>query len=417
MAYSRELASAFPPPMKMQVPAPISETGKQRRQFQRRSQSMPFDPDDLSRRLLVVLAEREAEKEKDLRRQKRADAFLHPRRAQAAREHHHPYLEGNTNATTAKTTRTTWAVSDATAHAERPSKPKSKPSLQERLRHRAFASSSSTALVPPAPAPAPAPPQLGHAANVAVNGITVYRHVPEQAAAQFSRTTTAANMPHETEVPSLSASALRFYSEGTSSVHHENTTSPAKQRTFLQRARDHRERLRTRNQFQDPIPDGNESRRASRSGPGGVGEVDGAASALADIHLHAFPNQGQRVGDNGQPLSSEDTLVDGVLAAERRADWTQRDELPPRESRRKGLHPLLRKTTSLLTLNGRLSRNSGKNQLRVVTVEEEVDEQGEQADAEVDDGSTPISPGSRRSISRYTGRASVWGRFRRGERT
>ncbi|KAI1825715.1 hypothetical protein F4861DRAFT_537737 [Xylaria intraflava] len=388
MAYPNELAGTFPAPMKWQAQGPRTEMARQqcRRQSQRPpSKSQPFDPDDLCRRLHVVIAEREAQNK---RRQ----------RGHAIREHH-PYLEGFATTTT---TRTTWALSETTAHAERPSKPKSKPSLQERLRHKAFSVTSS-------------------APTADTNGGAAYRHVPDQAAAQFSRTTTATSVQNDSEVHGLSVSALRFYSEGVSSTHHEaieTSITPGKQRNLLQRARSQRERQRGRNQFQDPSADGDggvSRRRSIRSGPGANSEMtiveDLGVSALADLHLHAYTNQGRRAGDDGEMLSSEETLIDAATANEHRVDWTQQDEMPPQEKRGVRLHPLLRKTTSILTLNGKLGKNSGKNKLRVVTIREDADAD-EQGDVEADDGSTPVSPGSR--SSRYSVRASVWSRLKRG---
>jgi hypothetical protein len=110
--------------------------------------------------------------------------------------------------------------------------------------------------------------------------------------------------------------------------------------------------------------------------------------------------------------SSEETLVNAATALEHRIDWTQSDEMMPHEKKGLKLSPLLRKTSSILTLKGKLGhlrRNSSdkENKLSIVTILEDCDEE---AEAEADDGSTPMSPNSGSS---RTGKMGVWARLRR----
>ncbi|KAI0113728.1 hypothetical protein GGR51DRAFT_506412 [Nemania sp. FL0031] len=284
---------------------------------------------------------------------------------------------------------------------------------------------------------------------------TGYRHIPEVAAAQFSRTTTSTGMQGDKSlVHSLSKAAVRFYAEGASAADRQaidSSITPGRQRSLLQRTRSQKEQQHGRNQFQAPrLASGDDApssaaaaaaapsrRRGSKSNPGGDATIV-EESALADLHLHAFPSQGsdRGVGGGGGGAdlhSSEETLVDASTAREHRIDWSQSDEMLPSE--RKGLKiqipPLLRRTGSILALKGKLGghsrRDSGdnnhnnnnnntssgsgnskenNNRLRIVTIQEDCDEE---AEAEADDGSTPMSPNS--GSPRF-GRG-LWGRLRR----
>ncbi|KAI0426060.1 hypothetical protein F5Y09DRAFT_346053 [Xylaria sp. FL1042] len=428
MAYSNEISLALPPSMKnTALGAPRIDMGKpQFRKPQRlHPKSQPFDPEDLRRRLYVVIAEREAQNEK--RQRQRVDA-MPAKWAQVERERdaQHMYIERLAAANTA-----TW-MPDVTAPPRRPgaamTKSKQQPSLQDKLRNRHSMVDSS------------------EITNPAVNKeeCPKYRHIPEQAAAQFSRTTTSGGMQGDkSAVHSLSRAALRLYVEGASSADRtaiDSSITPGKQRKILQRARSQQEKQHGRNQFQDSrITRSDEAtpwRRSSKSGAAcerGIPEEqqDGAVSALADLHLHAYQGRGQGQGeaDAGLRHSSEETLVDTATANEHRVDWTQSDEMLPHE--RKGAK-FLRKTTSILTLKGKLghrrknsgekegeggegnggsssSNNDGVSRLRIVTIQEACDEQ---AEADADDGSTPMSPHSGTSSSR-SARLGIWGRLRR----
>ncbi|KAI0542163.1 hypothetical protein GGR58DRAFT_340759 [Xylaria digitata] len=393
MAYSNEISLAFPPSLKGTAGgAPrIDMATKQqfRKQGRPHPKSQPFDPEDLRRRLYVVIAEREAQNEK--RQRQRVDA-LPAKWAQVEREENtqQTYIERLAAINAA------WTVSDMATPSRRASKSQS--SVQDKLRR-------SSAEIPSTVADA--------------NECPKYRHIPEQAAAQFSRTTTSGSMQSDKSVVhSLSRAALRFYAEGTSSADRsaiESSITPGKQRRILQRTRSQQDRQHTRNQFQDSRVAGDEAvpwRRSSKSGPGAgektiLEEADGV-SALADLHLHAYPNQGESA-ENKELHSSEETLVDAATANEHRIDWSQSDEMLPHEKR--GVK-LLKKTTSILTLKGKLGhlRKDSKenNKLRIVTIQEDCDEQ---AEADADDGSTPMSPNS--GTSGRSPRLGIWGRLKR----
>ncbi|KAI1281784.1 hypothetical protein F5Y07DRAFT_270006 [Xylaria sp. FL0933] len=420
MAYSNEISLALPPSIKgTAVGAPRIDTGKQQFRKQRpQPKSQPFDPEDLRRRLYVVIAEREAQSEK--RQRQRVDS-LPAKWAQVEKEKdvQHMYIERLAASNTA-----TW-MPDVTAPPRRSggamAKSKQQSSLQDKLRNRLSMVETS---------------EIPNTTTTDKEESPKYRHIPEQAAAQFSRTATSSGMKGDksSAVHSLSRAALRLYVEGASSADRsaiDSSITPGKQRKILQRARSQREKQHERNQFQES------RRRSSKSGPsekGGMGmgileeqEQGGAVSALADLHLHAYSSRGG--GGEAEPglrHSSEETLVDTATANEHRVDWTQSDEMPPQE--RKGAK-FLRKTTSILTLKGKLGGHRRKNsggggdkegeeqsnnsddggRLRIVTIQEACDEQ---AEADADDGSTPMSPHSGTSSSR-SARLGIWGRLKR----
>ncbi|KAI1167181.1 hypothetical protein F5B18DRAFT_602243 [Nemania serpens] len=363
------------------------------------------------------MAEREAQKER--RQRHRVDDARPAKRAQAERERdtQHLYIDRLPN------TSTIWPVPDITAPTREPRQgpaPIPKPLSRQEKTHRrtSMGASSNTAN-----------------ATADVNTSAGYRHIPDQAAAQFSLTTTSNGMQSDKSVVhSLSQTAVRFYVEGPSSADRqaiESSITPGRQRSLLQHARTQREQQHGRNKFQDARVAGDEGvrwRRRSQPGPGpgpGTGErttmpEEDGVSALADLHLHAYSEKDEERPGGGDTLhSSEETLVDGATANEHRIDWSQSDELLPHE--KKGLKisipPLLRKTGSILTLKGKLgfphshshshSRkdSAGIKKLRIVTIQEDCDER---AEAEADDGSTPMSPNSGSS------RLGFWGRLKRG---
>lgn len=395
------------------------QSGKPRHRAHPKSQ--PFDPEDLRRRLYVVIAEREAQNEK--RTRQHVDS-MPAKWAQVERERdiQRLYIEH-----LAATTTTTW-MPEVTAPPPRPSTTVPKSRLQQSIQDKIRQRSSMIA--------APSEPPDSDTAEC-----PKYRHIPDQAAAQFSRTATSSGMQGEkAAVHSLSRAALRLYVEGTSSADRsaiDSSITPGKQRKIMQRAQSQRDKQHGRNQFQESrMEDGR--RRSSKSGPGtndkarSEDERKGSISALADLHLHAYPSQGDDGADNGNNTnngvqSSEETLVDSATANEHRVDWTQSDEMLPHE--KSGAAKFLRKTTSILTLKGKLGhlrRNSNgdnnvakegggdgddvNNNLRIVTIQEAHDEQ---AEAEADDGSTPMSPQSGTSSGRSV-RTGIWGRLKRG---
>ncbi|KAI1175730.1 hypothetical protein F4777DRAFT_578697 [Nemania sp. FL0916] len=487
MAYSNELALGIPPLRKSTSRFDPGRQQQQQPQQYKRPQrlhpkSQPFDPDDLRRRLYVVMAEREAQ---DVKRQRhRVDALLPAKRAQGEREydiqpqqqHRHTFIEHLTTSTTTKAHAMTWPEpghdyppiwGPASAPVSKPPPSSSSRKDKTRLRRTKIAA-------PSEPSQPPAAENLQTPPDASTGGVG-YRHVPDQAATQFSRTTTSTGMQSKdnnnnnnnktsssssTAVHRLSKAAVKFHSEGVSAADRQlidSSITPGRQRSLIQRARTEHERLQARNQFQqtagspvDETAGGGGApwrRRRSSAGVGETGviveekEGTGGISALADLHLHGYPSHGEGNGNGGgngggDLHSSEETLVDAHTANEHRIDWAQQDEMLPSERRKSSVSVgglgLLRKTSSsILTLKGRLTgghsrKNShddttahGNNKhgrdgaLRIVTTiaEEHVANVGDGDEQDGDDGSTPMSPNS--PPSNRPGGLRIWGRLRR----
>ncbi|KAI1266227.1 hypothetical protein F5Y18DRAFT_426122 [Xylariaceae sp. FL1019] len=388
MSYVNEMTNAV---ARSEPPRPIIEDvvkNQVRKQGRTNSKSTPPDAEELRRRLHVVIAEREARKDRTTR--ERVDS-LHAKEGQIRRGNSVKELriENRANATTAQ----------ALSHTNLPparnastSKHRSKPSLQGKLRHK----SSKDVTV-------------SKCDKKSGNGGWDEKHgyVPSHAATQFARTTTSENMRNESHIHSLSRSALDYYLQGSSKVDREaldSAITPAKQRGLLKLVQHRKEHLHERNQFQDPTYQGNtvdtglrRSKSIGRRGPGGL---NAAIEAAILEHEPELPVHRERTGSH----SEEERYVDPVTANEYRVDWTQRDQMLPHE--KKGSN-LLRKTSSLWTLKGRLrhSRTNSdekprpdENKYGIMTIREDFDER-----AEIDDGSTPVSPNSGSSLTARLG--------------
>ncbi|KAI0205514.1 hypothetical protein F4808DRAFT_236512 [Astrocystis sublimbata] len=397
--YSGEMSLTAPSLLKGSTLIP-DVPRQQYKKHNRPPRSQPFDPEDLRRRLYVVIAEREAQSER--RPWQPVDA-LPAKWAQVEKEHdaQHMYIE-----------RLASAASTSARRPEAQPKLRSQPSLRNKARNRRSFFGSSE------PAVAEVDTDPPH---------NTYRHIPDQAAAQFSRTTTSSGMHGDIPiVHGLSRAALRFYVEGASAADRqaiESSITPAKQRDLLQRAHAQHERQHGRNQFQDPhmtMGDNALMRQPSKLRRGAkepTSAEEGAISTLADLHLHKYRDHGD-VDDHHlhMSFSNEETMaVDAAKANEHRVDWSQSDQMLPNEKKGAKLTPLLRKTGSILTLKGKLSRKNHSekhqaqsNKLKIITIQEHGGD--EHADADADDGSTPSSSGSGSS---RTGRPGIWGRLKR----
>jgi hypothetical protein len=445
MTYYNDLALAVPPP-------PIGMAGRgyrsdvskghNKRQVKPRGKSQPFDPEDLRRRLYMVIAEQEAQEARRQRQRGRVDS-LRAKKAQLEKEDE---LEEIDNVRLQRMGPT----STKTA----PSQGRLVPIPKSRSRSRSNTRSKNS--VPDKPRSKPTTIVVSEVdASIEAAKATRAGHpyVPAQAATQFRRTTTSEGMREKSLVHSLSKAALRFYAEGTTTADREAihaSLTPGKQQNILRRARGQRDCQHVRTQFQGSQSNmgggeggGGPRRRPNRAGgqAGGVHEIaiieEEELSALADLHLHSLAaGQGQGIGekdDDSELFSSEDTLIDQAAAMERRIDWTQSDEVMPHERRGGGMTKLtpllLRKTSSIFKLGGKLGghmrRNSaddkdssetGNNtsKLRIVTTNipehHVVVHHDEEAEAEADDGSTPMSPNSGSSRS---GKLKIWGRLKR----
>ncbi|KAK6825659.1 hypothetical protein PG987_013153 [Apiospora arundinis] len=208
-----------------------------------------------------------------------------------------------------------------------------------------------------------------------------YHHVPQVAAQQFARTATAkASLGDMSSVHPLSRQALKFHIEGSAAERTELEASktPGEQKRALRRAQSTREKLQERNQFQNDLP-----RPPSRPpSPRGTSATPSPPTAsphgrrrrsfnFADLMPGCRP-----VDADGVPL----VLRNNAAIADRQVDWTQKDEKNEKLSSQQPRHashshdnnhssssskvprsPLLRKADSLWALKGKLvSVSSGR---------------------------------------------------------
>ncbi|KAI0147105.1 hypothetical protein GGR57DRAFT_266343 [Xylariaceae sp. FL1272] len=390
MSYVNELTNAV---AKSEPPRPVKvdmAKNQVRKQGRTHPKSTPPDADELRQRLYVVIAEREARN--DRRNQERVNS-LHAKEGQIRRENSVKELrvENRANATTAQILSHTILPPARNASTTRH---RSKPSLQDKLRQKSSKSVT-----------------CSKGDKNGGNGAWDEKHgyVPSQAATQFARTTTSENMRTESHIHSLSRSALDYYLQGSSKADREaldSTFTPAKQRGLLKLVQHRKEHLHERNRFQDPDFKGNildnglrRSKSLGRRGPGPGGLNPAIEAALLEDEPE-LPVHRESIG----PHSEEERYVDPVTANEYRVDWTQRDQMLPHE--KKGSN-LLRKTSSIWTLRSKLrhSRTNSdekarqdENKYGFMTIREHFDE-----GAEIDDGSTPVSPNSSSSLTARLG--------------
>ncbi|KAK3901132.1 hypothetical protein C8A05DRAFT_16643 [Staphylotrichum tortipilum] len=184
-----------------------------------------LDPDDLTRRLYAVLAERKA----------------HAERKQRAQHLHASRKEGRGQPGAGNRPRDD-AKPAPRQHHHKPADPPT--DLITELKR----AGSATTKPPPAATADPAPDADGTAPP------PQYRHVPQEAAKQFTRTTTVENMRNSDHlVHKLSKRALKFHTEGAGAprtTRAETALAPAELSRALQHTQTQRERHLDRNQFQ-----------------------------------------------------------------------------------------------------------------------------------------------------------------------
>ncbi|KAK7920407.1 hypothetical protein PG985_008429 [Apiospora marii] len=216
-----------------------------------------------------------------------------------------------------------------------------------------------------------------------------YHHVPQVAAQQFARTATAkASLSDMSSVHPLSRPALKFHIEGSAAERTELELSktPAEQNRALRRAQSTRERLQERNQFQDDapflhLPRNHQHHHWNWANMGDIVEDTPLHTHnYDDDHYHyqsgefspSHHNNHRRqrsmnfadlmpgcrpVDADGEPL----VVRNNATGADRRADWAQKDEKDLKLSQQQQSNtnkvprsPLLRKADSLWALKGKL---------------------------------------------------------------
>ncbi|ROT40268.1 hypothetical protein SODALDRAFT_92445 [Sodiomyces alkalinus F11] len=268
------------------------------------SQSMPVDPEDLSRRLRLVLAEQNARAEQKKRT-----------RAGAGRRASVPSL-----------------TETSTSGSRRDEKAASGERHNRHSHSNKFDQNAET--------------QDGKPPH----------YVPQVAALQFATTTTADNMTSPRTVHRLSQKALKFHLGGPNAAASsaDQKTAPADQHTALRKAQSQRGKVYKRNQFQNDrileaaaaADEERENRRRERPKQGWEAHLPaGRRSEDAVKRLST--------GDPGEGRHSHETADSDFVPLHEinahRVDWTQSDETGQGKLKSK-----LRKSDSLWTLRGRL---------------------------------------------------------------
>ncbi|KAI1405508.1 hypothetical protein F4819DRAFT_400104 [Hypoxylon fuscum] len=348
----------------------------------RYGKAQPFDPDDLRRRLYVVIAERESLKERQ-----RRERSTETRTMQNEEQDVFMSLPeiGKTNPAVLEPASTQLDASE-TSFARRIAMVKY--SSDDLPQSREIRVRSSEA-------------KLGRSMSKSIQAklrrkssrvepsftedsieVPQYHHVPQEAATQFERTATANSMREKNIVHSLSQSALKFHVEGRLSdrIELDSSITPAQQNRAMKRTQSHREKLHERNQFQDPymIPNERDSAEEKRHQRHSV-------VGLASGHSRRKSSFGNILEDEAltihppaivdlpiDEIASEETLViDPAAANEHRVDWTQSDEVS--EKPKVMRIPLLKKADSLWTLKGKIgnfTKNGHNRDERGISVRE-----------------------------------------------
>lgn len=312
------------------APKPVTRPTKAFPGRKPRSQKpVPFDPEDLTKRLYVVLAEQKAHADKKHRRAK-IDTDGHAKRAPPA-----------TDSKTVKTATKDRSKGDESHGSTRARKDSAGETL-----HRTASTGEG---------------EDGSAA--------AYRHVPQVAASQFTRTTTVETVSEKAVAHKLSMAAMKFHRDGPNASREMTAvtaqTAPNQQTRALRRVQSQRERQYERNQFQHPAilesspeVDDQQTRRAQRHTFEAHLKTKGLDpdDDMAARRRSTGSNLGT-VDASGLlgPVKTHDTCDSYDMSGnpeEHRVDWTQSDEVAGQPL--PVVLPILRKPESKWTLRGRL---------------------------------------------------------------
>lgn len=308
--------------------------GSSRNQAAKQSrQSKALDPEDLTRRLQVVLAEQKAVAERKKRARAAVEAERQANAAAAARNASvlHPGQHGIPLGPTAPSTfiqkkQITASKShgklisrDSSEHAPKAEK------LQKVGRKNSTSSSSNRNSEDAAP--------------------SNYRHVPQFAASQFARTTTVETVTEKHLLHKLSKQAMKFHMEGPNAMASmaASDLTPSEQNKALRRVQSMRERQYERNQFQhnhtlattaeiDEKPASSaiahtfQEHRKSKDEPDKVLRRR-SVGAILGMMISADPEPARASLSSAETQSvANHSDVLPANAEEHRVDWTQSDE-------------------------------------------------------------------------------------------
>jgi len=318
------------------------------------AQSLPFDPNELSRRLFLVVAEQKS----DAERRRRARAEKTERRGKAAQSGSSQPKDGPAKASASSAAAPSAASVGRPAgdKSQSPTSTKEDSSSDKRASPDSKRSNSTAASIPgrkpsqgPGSAPKPAPEEG-----------TPHPYVPRVAAVQFARTTTPGTMREGGVSHKQSKQGLKFHLEGNlgqrslvlSSTGAQNTVitstgAPFERTKSLGRSHSHRHRTHDRTQARHPrilegtleADDERDSvshRDTSEEGRGCSDRGEhhqnkGRRSSTGDLGERIARDEAQRCSvvllEPADPEEEgEEEAIDPRTADEHRVDWTQSDE-------------------------------------------------------------------------------------------
>lgn len=344
-------------------------TTKPARQKARSPPSEPFDANELSRRLYLVLADQKAQSEK--RRRARADAAIRNE------------LGGQVDSNVRKS-QTAAKTSSGRESSSKPTKVKTYPGTSTK---EARTDSNLSDLRSSKSVKKDHPPQQPPKLNTDVvtskskEASPTYHHVPKEAASQFARTTTAVNVREGGSlIHKMSRNALKFHLQGDRSAV-ADSMSPSDQSKALRKAQERRGRELERNQFQrtailEEAAELDEARQQQHNNRHTfAGEFGGRRkspeprrNSTSDVLDKEERHHDFCAIDDLEELEESDVLNPMIPNEHFRVDWTQSDEM-----RRKGLmSPLLKRADSIWTLRGRLGSKGREDKEATVQEREHV---------------------------------------------
>ncbi len=354
MSYSREQAAVRPSDqMKPKTKVPYGQV----------------DPDDLSRRLRIVLAEQRAHAEKKRRTRAETGNATGP-------------ASGEKKAPAAESFKVTTSITSTSKRSEgkqaKPAETSSNNFITE-LRQSRLSKLNARGKAPPS-GPKEAP------TGGADEKPSEYHHIPKEAAKQFARTTTVETMQGSL-ARKFSKQGLKGHRDGTKAdktAVGDTNQGPDRQEKSTRRQPDRREKTTdlTQSQFAQLLEETAETEAERRRAEERAryrntfeGELSRLRPATHDLQgeerRNSTGNLPERKEVNRHSLNAEllmeTVLEDGappedpdpLQAHEHRVDWTQSDETKHRP--RLLLTPLLRKADSIWTMRGRLGSKGSQD--------------------------------------------------------
>lgn len=300
----------------------------------------PFDPDDLTRRLHIVLAEQKAQSDKKKRARAAVEAERQANAAAAARNTTtKPLLPGQRGIPLGPTAPSTHIhkkeITASKSHAKHASRSANEDPSRAETAHKADMKNSTTS---------------SSNRNSEDSSPANYRHVPQVAAAQFARTTTTETVTEKHLMHKLSRQAMKFHLQGPNAMAGAAAVNltPSEQNKALRRVQSMRERQYERNQFQHTHTLAATAEVDEKPAPAAAPHTFQEYLKSKSLDLLDEPNKevrrrslgailGMMTLADAEPADMSRSSVENQSAAnhsdilpvhpdEHRVDWTQRDE-------------------------------------------------------------------------------------------